>query len=129
MEIVLENVKLSTYDNSNVYHKNLLYELENNSKSIYIHDIGERLVNTKNKKTFPFGMGFVVSVNGVFVGYLYLSTKLKDEVFLEYSIIKEFRGKKFGKLLLKEVSDFLMNNCNVKSIVLDIDPSNIPSIG
>ena len=128
MEIVLNNMKLLDYDKYDVEHVKLLNELLNGSDSFFIHDIENRLVFQDNKKDAPFGMGFVVSMNDVCIGYLYISDRKKDEVFLEYSVVKEFRGMKFGKMLLREVSNFLLENYNIRDIVLDIDPSNLASV-
>lgn len=128
MDLVLENIKLCFYDDNNLEHKKVLMELEGNSKSNYIHDIGSRLVNSKNKKDIPFDVGYVVSLGESFIGYVFISKRIRDEIFLEYSLINEFRGKGYGKLVLSEVSNYLFSNYNIKSITLDIDPSNMASI-
>ena len=59
---------------------------------------------------------------------MFISKRVNDEIFVEYSIVNEFRGKGYGKLVLSEVSEYLFNNYNIKSISLDIEPSNIASI-
>lgn len=43
-------------------------------------------------------------------------------------MLKEYRGKKYEKLILSEVSNYLFENYNIKTISLDIEPSNIASI-
>lgn len=128
MTIELNNIKLSLYDNNNSGHINLLMDLEGESKSEYIHDIRARLIEGNLKKDFPFGVGFVVSFYDKVVGYVFISKRIKDEIFLEYSLSSKYRGKGYGKILLDEVSFYLMDNYNIKSISLDIDPSNLPSI-
>ena len=62
------------------------------------------------------------------IGYVFISKIIKYDIYLEYSILKEYRGKGLGKLLLSEISNYLIDNYNIKSIMLDIDPSNVPSI-
>ena len=129
MDFKLNNLSLYLYDNYNFKHNELVKELEvGDSSSSYIHDIRTRLNDGKNKKDIPFGVGFIVGLKDEFIGYVFISKRIKDEIFLEYSLINEFRGKGYGKLVLSEVSDYLFTNYNIKSITLDIEPSNIPSI-
>ena len=59
---------------------------------------------------------------------MFISKCVNDEVYLENSILKEYRGKKYGKLILNDISNYLFQNYNIKCITLDIDPSNIASI-
>lgn len=128
MNLQLENIVLSTYDINNEKHNEVLDKFENESKSQYIHDIKERIKDFKNKKSFPFDTGFFVVINNDIVGYMFISKNISDEVYLESSLLKEYRGKKYGKLILNDVSNYLMNEYNIRSLILDIDPSNIPSI-
>lgn len=128
MELVLDNIKLCFYDDKISGHKELLLEFDGDSKSDYIHDIRTRLVNNQKKKDLPFDVGYVVCLNDIFIGYVFISKRVNDEIFVEYSIVNEFRGKGYGKLVLSEVSEYLFNNYNIKSISLDIEPSNIASI-
>ena len=53
---------------------------------------------------------------------------VNDEVFLEYSILKEYRGKGYGSNIIREITDYLFEKHNIRSIRLDIDPSNRNSI-
>lgn len=128
MGVELDNIKICFYDSSNIRHNELLMELEGDSKSSYIHDIRSRLMSWKNKKDIPFDVGYVVQLGDQFIGYFFISKRIKDEVFLEYSLINKFKGKGYGKLMLSEVSEYLFNNYNIKSITLDIEPSNLPSV-
>ena len=65
---------------------------------------------------------------GTPIGYLYISSLIRDEVFLEYAVLKEYRGKGYGSTIIRETSDYLFENHNIRSIRLDIDPSNKNSI-
>lgn len=127
MNIKLENITLCIYDNSET-HNEILLEYEGESKSKYIHEIKERIKNTINQRNIPFECGFLVKIDNEIIGYLFISKKIKDEVFLESSILKKHRGKKYSTLILNEVSNYLMDEHNIKSIMLDIDPSNLSSI-
>ena len=53
---------------------------------------------------------------------------VRDEVFLEYAVLKEERGKGYGSDIVRETTDYLFQNHNIRSIRLDIDPSNKNSI-
>ena len=53
---------------------------------------------------------------------------INDEVFLEYAILKEFRGMGYASDIVREVTQYLFENYNLRSIRLDIDPSNKNSI-
>ena len=128
MKIELNNIKIFSYDNNNEQHRNLLMEFEGESKSKYIQDIGIRLTSSINKKIDIFDKGFIASINDKCFGYIFISKIIKDDVFLEYSIINSYKGKGLGKILLEEVSEYLMDNYNIKSITLDIEPSNVASI-
>lgn len=128
MNLILENITLLVYNNNNEKHNQVLDKFNNESKSQYIHDINERIKDSKNRKSFPFDIGFLVIINNDIVGYMFISKKINDEVYLESSLLKEYRGKKYGRIILNDVSNYLMNEYNIRSIVLDIDPSNTPSI-
>ena len=129
MNINLENIELCVYCENNLKHDEVLEKFTNESKSNFIHDIKERIINTVSKKDFPFDCGFFVAFNNEIVGYIFISKRISDEIFLEYSLLKEHRGKKYSNIILSEVSNYLMNEYNIISISLDIDPSNSPSIG
>lgn len=60
------------------------------------------------------------------IGYIYLSNiDLMNRVSLLYVIESSFRGKKYGKRLLREVSQFLFNNDNnIHEIELYIEGNN-----
>lgn len=127
MNIELNNITLCVYDNSEVHNK-ILLEFDSDSKSKYIYEIKERIKDTINKKNIPFDCGFLVEINNEIIGYIFVSKKINDEIFLEYSILKKYRGKKYSTIILNEISNYLMNKHNIRSIVLDIDPSNLSSI-
>lgn len=127
MCVELETLRLVRYsDNLYVYLKD---ELENGeSSSKYIHQIGERLENSKDNNESMYQSAFVVLDEDEPIGYLYISSMVNDEVFLEYAILKEFRRMGYASDIVNEVSDYLFENFNIRSIRLDIDPSNKNSI-
>ncbi len=123
MDIQLESLLLTRYEEEK--HKTIKDELEKGeSRSEHIHDIGERLTMSAGNTRSIYQSAFIVEDLGTPVGYLYISSMVHDEVFLEYAIAKEFRGQGYGSDLVHEVTDYLFRNHNIKSIRLDIDPSN-----
>ena len=128
MKVELNSVDLYSYDANNDNHKILLGKFIGESKSKYIQDIDIRLISSNDKKSDIFDKGFIASNNNECFGYVFISKIIKDEIFLEISILKEYRGKGFGKILLEEVSEYIMSNYNIRAITLDIDPSNVSSV-
>ena len=49
-------------------------------------------------------------------------------MFLEYAVLKAYRGLGYGSTMIRETTDYLFENHNIRSIRLDIDPSNKNSI-
>ena len=70
----------------------------------------------------------VKKTNDKIIGYIYLSALFNEKLYLEYSIIKEYRNEGLGKLLLAEITEYLCNNYNIKEISLNIDISNLASM-
>ncbi len=127
MNIELESLLLTRYSEDK--HKGLKEELETGkSHSEFIHQVGERLENSKDNNRSIYQSAFVVEDLGMPIGYLYISSMVKDEVFLEYAVLKEHRNKGYGSDIIRETTDYLFQNHNIKAIRLDIDPSNKNSI-
>lgn len=127
MVIELDSLRLIRY--SEYEHKFLKDEFEyGDSSSKYIYQIGERLELSKNNEKSVFQSAFIVLDKDIPIGYLYVSSMINDEVFLEYAILKECRGMGYASDVVSEVSDYLFQNYNIRSIKLDIDPSNKNSI-
>ena len=127
MNIELKSILLTRYSEDK--HKTLKDELETGaSHSQFIHQIGERLEESKDNHKSIYQSAFVVEDLGIPIGYLYISRMIHDEVFLEYAVLKKYRGNGYGKTILREASDYLFEKHNIKSIRLDIDPSNKNSI-
>lgn len=127
MNIQLESLFLTRYNPEK--HLPLKQELETGeSSSEFIHQIGERLESSKDNDRSIYTSAFVVEDLGTPIGYLYISSMVRDEVFLEYAVLKEERGKGYGSDIIRETTDYLFKNHNIRSIRLDIDPSNKNSI-
>ena len=125
MEIELDSLTLTRYSDEFIELKNEFVKGE--SYSEYIHYISERLENSQNIDRV-FDSAFVVLDGDCPIGYLYISNSRGDEVFLEYALLKEYRGKGYASTLIDEVTDYLFEEFNIRSIRLDIDPSNKSSM-
>ena len=127
MNIELDSLVLTRYSEEN--HKRLKENFESGeSHSDFIYQIGSRLENSKNNNRSIYQSAFVVEDLGVPVGYLFISNRIRDEVFLEYAVLKEYRGMGYGSDIVRQTTDYLFQNHNIKDIRLDIDPSNKNSI-
>lgn len=125
MDIELETLCLLRYNKDK--YKEVLDELDKGeSSSKYIHQIKERLELSNYNSIYQ--NAYIVLDKEIPVGYLYISSMINDEVYLEYSILKEYRGMGYATDLLYEVSNYLFKNYNIRNIKLDIDPSNKGSI-
>lgn len=126
LNIELETLMLKRYND--IEHNFVKEDLERGmSSSKYIHQIGERLEQSKENKTI-YQSGYVVEDRGTPIGYAFISSMHADEVFLEYSILRQFRNMGYGSALVRELTTYLFENHNIRSIRLDIDPSNQNSI-
>ena len=57
-----------------------------------------------------FPSAFVILDEDEPIGYLYISSMVRDEVFLEYSILKKFRRMGYASSIVNEISDYLFQN-------------------
>lgn len=123
--VKLDTLSLCRYEPRYTDFKN---SFKNDSKSRFINSVTERLESSMYGEGFTFQSAYVVLDENIPVGYVYLSSVHDDEVFLEVSVLKEYRGKKLGKRITNEICDYLFTNHNIKSVKLDIDPSNKASL-
>lgn len=127
MNIKLETLNLTQYDYNK--HASLKEKLtKGDSKSQYIYQISDRLEASTTASDSIYQRAFVIEDEGLAVGYLYISNMTRDEVFLEYSILNEYRRMGYGSSVVYETTDYLFENHNIRSVRLDIDPSNKNSV-
>lgn len=127
VNIELDSLKLTRYKEEK--HKGLKEEFEKGeSHSNFIHQIASRLENSKNNNRNIYQSAFIVEAEEIPIGYLFISSRVRDEVFLEYAVLKPYRGLGYGSTIIRETTDYLFQNYNIRAIRLDIDPSNKNSI-
>lgn len=121
--MILDTLELVQYNESlKDYAKQLL--LDDNNR--YVKQVEERL-NKDNSNTV-FDRGFLVKLQDKIIGYLYFSSISNYRLYLEYSVLKNERNKGYGKLILNEATNYILENYNIKQIMLDIDKSNLASM-
>ena len=128
MEINLENVKLETFDKTKLEHVKILEKFPCNKSKDFVYDIRERLQQNCGKKFFPFQTAYFIVSMGNIIGYFYISRIQNDDASLEYFLLEEYRGKRYGSLCLGEVSEYLFNHYNIRKLIVDVDTSNLASI-
>lgn len=125
--IKIENIELRSY---NKFDKEILEEiLQGESKSDFIHQIDERLINSREVEQLELSNAYLVCIDGKTVGYIYLTGMSKNYIYLEYLILKKYRHKGIGRYVVEQVSDEVFRRFpHLKEIKLNIDRSNIGSI-
>lgn len=129
MQFDLGPLYLETFRDDSLEHVVALNSFKEESSSRFISMIEERLLQNRKSKDYPFNMGFVVTLKSHEpIGYLFISSRRNDEVYLEYSILKGKRHCGYGKMCLELITEYLFNYYNIRDIALDIDVSNEASM-
>jgi RimJ/RimL family protein N-acetyltransferase len=128
--IKLDDFTIINFNKTNVTHLKAYEELVNgSSKSKMISLIGERLLQSFNTTNLEFSNAYLITLNNSIVGYLYLSNKKANSIYLEMSILKQYRKKHIGSTFLNLITEYiLVNNEDLKEIKLNIDKSNVTSM-
>lgn len=128
--ISLENFEIINFDKNNFSHMEVYNDLDKGeSKSNMISLIGERLLLSHKTSELEYQNAYLISKNSQILGYLYLSSKSVDHIYVELSILKKYRKNKIGSQVLNEVTEYIfLNNNDLKEIRLSIDKSNIGSM-
>lgn len=128
--ISLENFEIINFDKNNFSHMEVYNDLDKGeSKSNMISLIGERLLLSRKTSELEYQNAYLISKNSQILGYLYLSSKSVNHIYVELSILKKYRKNKIGSQVLNEVTDYIfLNNNDLKEIRLSIDKSNIGSM-
>lgn len=87
------------------------------------------LLNNENKEFFDHG--FLVTDNGIFIGYINIGNynEIEHCIYLRAAIDKEKRGHSYGKTLLSEITEYVFQNYpQIESIRLKIANDNKASL-
>lgn len=110
-------------------HEYILKEFIGESKSDMIHQIDERLINSRKTEQFESNNAYLINMNNTIVGYIYTSGNLKNYIYFECSLLRQYRNKGLGSYILNTLTDYIFeNNTQLKEIRLNIDRSNSPSM-
>ena len=108
-------------------HDSIINQIILDDQNHYVKQILER-INKDNGQEFQFDKGYLVKLQEKIIGYLYFSPISNYRLYIEYSILKQERKKGYGTLLLEEATNYILDNYNIKQIMLDIDQSNLASM-
>lgn len=127
--INLETIALLENNTKNESFKTVTQKLIEQSQGSYIHQLEERLRDSRKGDGLLFSNAYLALFQGTIFGYLYVSSMRKNSVYLEYMVLEQFRGQHLGSKLLDETTNFLFENFdNLKEIHLDISRDNQKSI-
>ena len=121
----LNNIELVPYSDE---YKDVLIKINNDNSNHFVKQIEERLMLGNHTNSFELNSGYLVKIDNNIVGYVYYSAISNFRMYIEYLILSCYRKKGYGSLLLKESTDYILNNYNIKKICLDIDKSNLASM-
>lgn len=128
----MENLDIVGYDSRNTVHRKFNWELnKDESINYYFKTTIERyLENSKDPKELKIETAYFIAFASTLIGYIYLGTcDFNGVLSLDYAIHKDYRGRKFGMMILRETRAFLIENLeNVKKIDLAISKENYYSI-
>ena len=122
----LKTLKL---DKINYEDKEHLYFLKDMCKSKdikYLWDLSdESLINNKNDDNY------IVIDKDNMVGYInisdYIDGRMGKTVSIYYGVLEKFRGKGYGKKIVTEINDWLINERNIDCIIAQVNRNNIYS--
>lgn len=121
--------KYTFYTYQEINDNSIINELDSNSKSKFIHNLKERLIQSKSSKEISFNNAYLVKCNNSIIGYVFLSQQKNNNIYIEYLILKEYRHMGHATNMMRELVDYIFKNYdNLENIRLSIDPSNIFSL-
>lgn len=126
----LKTLTLSTFDKNKREDLEFVKKLcKDESIGKWFHGITVGLLH--NPKNEFLDHSFLVRHNDTLVGYIGIGNfnEMEKSVYLRAAIDKDQRGKKYGEILLQEITDYIFENYSqVESIRLKIDRQNKASL-
>lgn len=126
--IELETLKLELIDYQNIEHLTFLKKLMQSKDISYLWNLSDaNLTSNQNKDKF-----LVLNKNKERIGYINISDPTDayygNTVSIYYAIEESYRGKEYGKQIIKEVGKWLFNHKNIECIIAQVDTQNSHSI-
>lgn len=129
MNVILDDFVLEEYNNSNLEHVEVIYELNKDlGTKKFLGDINYNIMRIKARsEENSFNKAFIPYYNDYPVGYIAL-TYIKNEYQIIAGILPNFRKENMASLLLQEFSYYLLDNFEeIDELVLRIDEDNLGS--
>jgi len=126
-DIVLEEVNLGFFEHETFIDK--LIRDRDIQKEFFLSK-GEFVSSclTKEKEELLSNNSFIVRIFNIPIGYLETSPISNGTISISIGIEKSFRGNGYGSLILKSLTDYLLNRDDINRISAIISPSNLVSI-
>ncbi|MBE6147271.1 MAG: GNAT family N-acetyltransferase [Firmicutes bacterium] len=130
MDILLPHFKLEKIDFFSENHISYIQEL------IYDEDVQKYLPYFRNGIYISRSMGLLNTHYVVFqgekrIGYVFLTAPFKEKddknAEIRYIVDPNFRNQGLGKMIIKESSDYILDNEEIDNLRAFIDPENIGS--
>ncbi len=132
----ISSLDYSPYDNGNKSHrdflKSLLREIEEEG------ELGERLGDIEymflnsyqdiDEFRLDNQNAYLIESDGVLVGFVYLYVNKERVVLIYMGILEEFRSRGYGSLVTRELTDYILENFDVKGIQVQVESDNIRSL-
>lgn len=132
-KITLENLDLVVFDKNNEKHISFLKSLIKDKTILArFQGIAQNLLHNFGDEFFNRSFFLATKGSETLIGFINIGIYNNHEksVYLRYAIDNNERGKGYGKLLLRDVTNFIFNNfAEVETIRLKIVSDNKASIG
>lgn len=124
--IKLETLKLEKINYDDKEHLYFLKDMCSSKDIKYLWDLSNKdLLNNKNVDNY------IVVDNDNKIGYINISDivdgRFGKTVSIYYAVLESYRGNNYGKKIVSEVNDWLINVRKVDCIIAQVDRENIHS--
>ena len=130
MKIKLNSLYICNYDPDDINKFNFLKTIHEDE--LIGHYLGRYvcadIANSKDDKRIILDHSYIISNQRNLVGFISIPELREGILTLEYGVHPDFRHKGYGTKILKEVSDYFLEERNfVESVELCIDSENVYS--
>lgn len=132
MNIQLDTLVLKSYDSNNNKHTKFKNTLEYDEE--FVKYFGNFFIKNINdifspSDTLEVNNAYILEDNEEVIGMIRIFNKTFNGVIdLQYAVSRDYRKSGYGKKILKEMSNYFINNKDINCIKLDIDKNNLGSI-
>lgn len=121
--IILDDIKLERMDILNKKHIKALKGLRDFKARKMCYDVKQDIHAAK--KGSSDGNNFLVKKDEQYIGYMHISNNYNGKRVLSYIVQKNMRGQGYGKIMLSNVSDYLLDNDLASSVSLFVKHKNL----